>query len=480
MLQVLSVASEVFPVIKTGGLADVVGALPGALRAHDVEVRTLIPGYPAVMAALEGAEKVWVQDEYFGGAARLLAGRAGGLDLFVLDAPHLFARAGNPYMSADGRDWADNPQRFASLAYAASLIGRGSVAGYVPDVVHAHDWQTGLAPAYLEYAGDTRPGTVMTIHNLAFQGQVPAGLLAALRLPVRAYTSAGVEYYGSIGMLKAGVRFADRVTTVSPSYAAEICTVEGGMGMDGLLRTRADDLVGILNGIDTQVWNPATDVLLPSTYGFQSRGKRAGNKAMLQARFGLKATRGVLLFGVVSRLSDQKGLDLLLACLPDLLAADAQLAVLGSGDAGLQAGFAAAAAVNPGRVGVEFGYDEAAAHLMQAGCDAILVPSRFEPCGLTQLCALRYGALPVVSRVGGLADTVIDANVAGLAANAATGVQFSPVTAEGLRGAIARTVGLWAQPDVWSRMQLRAMRSEVGWGAAAALYASLYRSLPKG
>ncbi len=479
-MQVLSVASEAYPIIKTGGLADVAGALPAALRAQGVQVRTLLPGYPAVLQALANPQTVLQESGYFGGDARLLAGQAGGLDVFVLDAPHLYGRPGNPYTRPDGQDWPDNPQRFAALAYAAALIGQGRVPGYQPDVLHVHDWQTGLAPAYLALAGGARPATVFTVHNLAFQGQVPASLLAELRLPAAAYTADGVEYYGAIGMLKAGIRFADRVTTVSPTYAAEICTPAGGMGMDGLLRARAGALSGILNGIDTAVWDPQTDPHLPAPFGARSRARRAASKAALQARFRLDPSRATLLFGVVSRLSYQKGLDLLLACLPDLIAADAQLALIGAGDADLQDAFVAAQAAYPGRIGVQLGYDEAAAHLLQAGSDAVLVPSRFEPCGLTQLCALRYGAIPVVSRVGGLADTVIDANAAALTAGVATGVQFAPVTAEGLRGAISRVAALWRRPRMWSVVQLRAMQSEVGWGEPGRAYAEVYRAAIEG
>ncbi len=474
MLRVLSVASELFPAIKTGGLADVTGALPGALRALDVDMRALLPGYPAVMEQLAGGESAWQDSNYFGGPARLVAGRIAGLDLLVLDAPHLYARPGNPYTRPDGQDWADNPQRFAALAFAASLVGQGAWPGYAPDIVHAHDWQTGLAPAYLALSGRPRPASVFTLHNLAFQGQVPASLLAELRLPAACYTPDGLEYYGAIGMLKAGLRFADQVTTVSPSYAEEICTPEGGMGMDGVLRARGDDLTGILNGIDTQVWDPSTDMLLPSNFSAPTRGRRTGNKRALQAELGLAEERGTLVFGLVSRLTSQKGIDLVLECVPDLLACGAQLAVLGSGDADLTRALAQASADHPGRIGVRFGYDEAIAHLIQAGSDAILVPSRFEPCGLTQLCALRYGAVPVVSRVGGLADSVVDANFAALVAGVATGVQFWPVTQEGLRRAIRRTERLWRQREVWSRLQMRGLRTDVGWDLAAKAYAGVY------
>jgi starch synthase len=465
--------------IKTGGLADVAGALPGALAPLGIDMRVLVPGYPAVFDHLNASSAVWSDGNFFGGAARLLqASGAGDRRVYVLDAPHLYARLGNPYTAPNGQDWPDNPQRFAALAYAAALIGQGALPDWQPDVVHAHDWQAGLAPAYLAFGG-RRPGTVMTIHNLAFQGQVPATLLGELRLPEGAYTVDGLEYYGAIGMLKAGLRYADRITTVSPTYAAEVCTPEGGMGMDGLLRARADRLTGILNGIDMSVWNPQEDAFLPQPYSAANLAGRAASKAALQQRFSLTADPDVLVIGVVSRLSHQKGIDVLLSSLDAVLNARAQLAVLGSGDADLQAGILQAAAANPGRIGVVLGYDERFAHVIQAGSDAILVPSRFEPCGLTQLYALRYGALPVVARVGGLADTVIDANVAARQAGVATGVQFAPVTTTALSGAIARTAELWRNRSEWAGMQARGMQADVGWSAPAKVYASLYKQVVK-
>jgi len=477
LIRALSVVSEVFPLIKTGGLADVAGALPGALKPFDVEMRTLVPGYPSVLAALTEAEPV-LERTLFGAPARVLAGTGGGLAVFVIDAPHLFARAGNPYVGPDGAEWHDNPLRFAALARIGADIGLGHVAGFVPDVVHAHDWQAGLTPAYLQFeAPGRRPGTVMTIHNLAFPGRVPAALLGVLGLPPWSYTMDGVEYYGGIGMLKAGVRFADRITTVSPTYAAEIQTQSGGMGMGGLLAGRSDVLSGIANGIDTTVWDPANDPLIAAPFDVRRLARRAGNKAALATRLGLACGPERLLFGVISRLSEQKGIDLVLGALPALLEADACLAVLGAGDAVLQSGLVSAATTGPGRVGVVIGYDEALAHLIQAGCDALLVPSRFEPCGLTQLCALRYGAIPVVSRVGGLADTVVDANLAAVAAGVATGVQFAAVTVDGLAGAIARTAQLWRDGKTWRRMQSNGMATDVGWSGPAERYAKLYREV---
>ncbi len=478
---VLAVASEVFPLIKTGGLADVVGALPAALAAQGVETITLVPGYPPVLHGLVDAVPVHGFADLFGGPATLLRGRAAGLDLLAIDAPHLYARPGNPYWGPDGRDWPDNAMRFAALGDVAAQLAGGAVAGIfaggAPDILHLHDWQPGLALAYLHYRGGRRPGTVMTVHNLSFQGRFPAGLLAALGLPPSAFSIDGVELYGEIGFLKAGLFFADRITTVSPTYAAEICTPEGGMALDGLLRARAHVLHGILNGIDETVWNPAADDLIVADFSVSRMAQRAANKRSLQAWFGLAPAPDALLFGVISRLTWQKGVDLLLSELDPLLRLNAQLVVLGSGEPALEAGFAAAAAAHPGQIGCTIGYDEALAHQIQAGADAVLVPSRFEPCGLTQLCALRYGALPVVARVGGLADTVIDANDAALNAGTGSGVQFNPVTPEMLAAALRRTAALWRKPATWRGLQVNAMRADVSWRRPAAQYAGLFRSV---
>ncbi len=478
-LRVLSVASEVFPLVKTGGLADVAGALPGALVAGGVQTATLVPGYPAIRDLLERRKTVARIDDLMGGPATVVGGQAAGLDLLMLDAPHLYARPGNPYVDESGMDWGDNAQRFAALAMAAAAIGRGLVPRYRPDIVHAHDWQAALVPAYTHYAG-TGPPCVLTIHNLAFQGRFDARLLARLGLPDRAMSIDGVEYYGGIGFLKAGIAFADRITTVSPTYAAEIAAPGGGMGLDGLLAARADHLVGILNGIDFAVWDPAADPQIPRPFSASRLAPREASKAVLLDAFGLAHDLRAPLFGVVSRLTHQKGLDLLLETLPAILGAGGRLAVIGTGEPALEAGFRAAAEANPGRVAVLIGYDEARAHLMQAGADVLLVPSRFEPCGLTQLCALRYGAVPLVARVGGLADTVIDANPAALAAGVATGIQFAPVAAGALTIAIRRAIALYRDPPTWRRIQANAMTADVSWARPAAAYAALYRTLAAG
>jgi starch synthase len=475
-LRVLAVASEIYPIIKTGGLADVTGALPAALRACGIETRTLVPGYPDVIRALPEAEVLLHWPQFHGGPIRLLAGSHENLDLFVLDAPHLFARPGNPYVAPDGRDWPDNGVRFAALCRMAADIGQGAVPSFVPDIVHAHDWQAGLAPAYLHYAGGVRPGTVMTVHNLAYPGKFPHQMLDTFGLPPQSFTIHGVEYYGAISFLKAGLQFADRITTVSPTYAQEIQGDEEGMGLGGLLRERSRVLSGILNGIDTSVWNPETDPHIAARFSAGKLESRAANKAALQRRLGLDLSSDAPLLGVISRLSWQKGLDLLLETIPAILHEGMQLALLGSGDQDLQDRYQSAAMANRGRIAVVIGYDEALAHLIQAGADALVVPSRFEPCGLTQLCALRYGAVPIVSGVGGLSDTVIGEE-AGTAGAATTGFKFAPVTSENLAGALRKAGNTFHDKHAWRRLQHNGMSTDVSWRDRASQYAALYRDI---
>ncbi|WP_315836398.1 glycogen synthase GlgA [Bradyrhizobium prioriisuperbiae] len=479
-MKVLSVASEIYPLVKTGGLADVAGALPLALAREGFTVRSLIPGYPSVMEKIGNAQTLHREADLFGAEARVLRTEVAGLDLLVVDAPHLYGQGGNPYVDAAGRDWPDNWRRFAALGRIAGAIGQGLLPDFRPDIVHAHDWQAGLAPAYIRAAGNTRVRTVQTIHNLAFQGLFHPAIFGALGLPGAMMAMEGVEFYGQVGFLKAGLHFADAITTVSPTYAAEIMTHEGGMGLDGLLQARASVLTGICNGIDTQVWDPGADPHLPAPYDAARIAAKAASKTALRAAFALEQNTAGPLFGIVSRLTGQKGIDLIAEVIPELAASGAQLAVLGTGDRNLEVAFTQAAAAFPGTVGVRIGYDEALAHLIQGGSDALLVPSRFEPCGLTQLAALRYGTLPVVSRVGGLADTVIDANEAALAADAATGFQFAPVTTDALRHTLERVLRAWQDPDVWLRLQHSAMRSDVSWERPARQYAALYHGLVQG
>jgi starch synthase len=465
MTKVLSVASECVPLVKTGGLADVVGALPPALAPHGVEMRVLLPGYRSVLSQLS-AKPVASLD----GGQHILAAKHGGLSLFILDAPELFDRPGSIYLTPEGRDWPDNPQRFAALSAAADAIAGGSIKGWTPEIVHCHDWQAGLAPYYIRKRGrETR--TVMTIHNVAFQGIVSADMLGALKLDRKDFTADGLEYFGNLSTLKAGLVYADRITTVSPTYAQELMTPEFGMGLDGLLRYRRDDLLGILNGVDTSVWSPEVDEHI--TPYKTPAGKRA-NKRALQKRFGLAKSEGPLCV-VVSRLTQQKGLDLLLEALPTLTERGGQLIVLGSGDPALENAFLKASA-HP-NVAVRIGYDEPLSHHLIAGGDAILVPSRFEPCGLTQLYGLAYGTLPLVALTGGLADTVINANAAALSKPVATGLNFHPVTADALRNAFVTLCTLYAEPKLWTKLQRNAMRQSVDWSASAERYAALYGDL---
>jgi starch synthase len=482
LIRVLAVASEMFPLVKTGGLGDVTGGLPPALNAAGAKTTTIMPGYPAVLDALPGAVPVHHFPDLFGGPAAVLRatfpqGAGAALDVLVVDAPHLYARAGNPYLGADGREWSDNGVRFAGLGAAAAAIGAGIVPDLAFDIVHAHDWQAAMAVVYLHFHAGPRPGTVLTVHNLAFQGRYPAALFPRLGLPDSAFTLDGLEYHGDVSFLKGGLSYADRITTVSPTYAREITGLENGMGLDGLLRHRVGALSGILNGIDDAVWNPATDDMIPARYGRGRLGRRVANKTALQQRMGLDENPEALLIGVVSRLTSQKGLDMLVDQIDTLAAMGMQLAVLGSGDPDLEDAFVSAAEWHLGSVGCIIGYDEAVAHLIQAGSDALLVPSRFEPCGLTQLYALRYGAIPVVSRVGGLADSVIDANEAALVAGVATGIQFWPTTAEGLQAALHRLLALWRDRPVWDRVQRNGMAADVSWRGSASRYVALYQSL---
>ncbi|MFB2550303.1 glycogen synthase GlgA [Ensifer soli] len=479
-MDILSVASEVFPLVKTGGLADVAGALPLALKPQGVRMRTLLPGYPAVLSKIGDAEAVAHFGNLFGHPARILAAGHAGLDLLVLDAPALFNRPGGPYVDPAGKDFPDNFRRFSALSLAAAEIAGGVLGTWRPDLVHAHDWQAALAPVHMRFGPARGTPSVLTVHNIAFQGQFGRDVFPELALPPEAFSVDLVEYYGDVSFLKGGMQAASAITTVSPTYAREILTPEFGMGLEGLLAARIRDLSGIVNGIDTDVWNPAADPHLAATYGLPDLAGRAANRRAVEARFGLESGDGPI-FCIISRLTWQKGMDLVAEVIPDIVAGGARLAILGSGDADLEDRLLLAAGRNQGRIGMVRGYDEPLSHLMQAGSDAILIPSRFEPCGLTQLYGLRYGCVPVVGRTGGLADTVIDANEAALTAGVATGFQFSPVTADSLRLAIDRAIAAFRDPALWSSLQARGMASDVSWERSAGRYAALYsRLLSKG
>jgi len=470
--RVLSVASEAVPLLKTGGLADVVGALPGALAAVGWQMRVLMPAYRGLRARIADWPVVMSDADLFGGPAAVRAGAVGGVGMLLLDAPHLYDRDGGPY-AGPGGDWGDNPQRFAALSWIAARIAREGLAeGWRPEVLHCHDWQAGLAPAYLAYGGARDVGSVMTIHNIAFQGWAEASQLGALRLPQAEFHAGALEYFGGLSALKAGLITADAITTVSPSYAAELVRPAFGMGLEGVIAARAGQVSGILNGVDEAVWSPEVE---PLPYSRRRLKGKAANRAALCAEFGLEVPGPLAI--VVSRMSDQKGIDLIAAVLPDFIEGGGGLVVLGSGDPGLEAMMRTLAARHPGRVAVRIGYDEALSHRMFAGGDAVLVPSRFEPCGLTQMYGLRYGTLPVVAAVGGLADTVITANPAAMAAGVATGITFQPTDAVAFGQALRHLLTLHADPALWGRVQRNAMRQPVGWQASAAAYAALYESL---
>ena len=472
--RVLSVASECVPLIKTGGLADVVGALPGALAPLGWDMRVLLPAYRDLRLMADTLREVFSIADLFGGPGRVLHGEVAGIAVLLLDAPHLYDRDGGPYSNAAG-DHPDNAQRFAALSWVAAAIAReGLTDGWLPDVLHCHDWQAGFAPAYVAYGGSRRVATVMTVHNIAFQGWAPAWQIGALRLPASQFYPGALEYFGGLSSLKAGLVTADAITTVSPTYASELMRAEFGMGLEGVIVARAAVVSGILNGVDTNVWSPEADPAI-TPYSAKTIKDKAVNRAAIEAEFGL-AVPGPLAI-VVSRLTDQKGIDLLPAVIPDFIAAGGGLLVLGSGDPVLEAAMRALELRYPGRVAVRIGYDEALSHRMFAGGDAVLVPSRFEPCGLTQMYGLRYGTLPVVAAVGGLADTVITANPAGLAAGVATGLTFHPTNADAFAQALRQLLVLHADPEIWAKLQRNAMAQPVGWEASAKAYGALYESL---
>lgn len=479
-MKIVHAASEFYPFLKTGGLADVLGALPLAQRADGEDVRVVLPYYPKVREALPEAVEIAARDN-FGGHIVFRYAEYEGVGLYLIDAPHLYERDGNPYHDAHYQDYGDNVIRFGILGWAAAAIAAGldEVWGRA-DVLHAHDWQAGLAPAYL-FAWGADVKSVFTIHNIAYQGMFQAHHLAELELPWSLYQVDGLEFNGQISFLKAGLYYADCITTVSPTYAEEITREPAACGMQGLLQTRLAEgrLKGILNGVDDAVWNPQTDSALAKNYHRKAmQGKKADKKAV-QEQFGLPHAAEALLLVMVSRLTEQKGADLLLTALQEKLAAGAKLqfALLGSGSPQLEQAFRDLAAAYPEQVGVHIGYDESLAHSLIAGGDAILIPSRFEPCGLTQLYGLKYGTLPIVRRTGGLADTVVHVDAAALKDKSATGFVFDGPSVQALSETLEEALAVWAKPRVWSAVRTQAMQQDFGWHRAAESYAACYRQL---
>lgn len=487
-MKVLYACTELFPLLKTGGLADVAAALPAALRAERCDVRLLLPAFPALQAVFEPTE-----------ADRILAGPDGpallrelqtppriqcgrltttGETVYLLDAPDQFHRPGGPYLDEAGHEWPDNAERFALLGWAAAWLSLGADPSWRPDVLHLHDWHTALAPLYMQLSRTgTRPPAVFTVHNLAYQGLFPLAAAPRLGLPPAVLQMHGVEFHGRLSFMKAGLQYADAITTVSPRYATEITTPEQGCGLDGVLRARKEHLHGILNGVDYAIWNPATDTLIEQRYDVRNLSAKAGNRLALQRLCGLEASPDALVFGVVSRLSEQKGLHLLPDVLEEMLGQGGQLVVQGTGDPALEQLLQQAAARHPGRVSLRLAYDEAMAHRIIAGSDVLLMPSRYEPCGLTQLYALRYGTLPLVHAVGGLADTVTDCALENLDDGSATGMCFDEFSPAGLRRALRRAFALRRRQADWRKAQRNAMALRFDWQQAARAYHALFSRL---
>jgi starch synthase len=480
-VNILFATPEIAPWVKTGGLGDVAGALPLALRATGSDVRVLVPRYPALREAFPEAAHLahipWMGG-HLPGADIYAAYSAAGLPLLLLDCPPLFDRPGNPYLAPGGQDWPDNYLRFGLLSrVAARLASHASPLAWRADILHCQDWQSALAPYYLRFHERGVAKTILTIHNLAFQGAFPPDVLGKLALGPRDWHIDGVEYYGRISFLKAGLRHADALTTVSPTYAREIQSDVEGRGMQGLLKARAADLTGILNGIDPQDWNPATDVHLVTRYDRDNLAAKLDNKAALQREVGLAARSDCPLFGIVSRLTEQKGLDLVAAIGDALVELPAQLVVLGSGSHALESAYRLLAARHPQQVAVTIGFDEGLAHRIEAGADIFLMPSRFEPCGLNQMYSLTYGTLPLVRATGGLADTVVNYSEPALKDGRANGFVCSAADAQSILDTASEAALLWRDPRRWRRLQRNAMAGDYSWTVPARRYRELYARL---
>ncbi len=481
-IKVLFVTSELYPLVKTGGLADVSASLPAALQALGLDVRILLPGYASVMAQLPHTRKAAlisnVSAYYPDCTLRTARTPESNVPLMLLDCPTLYHHENGPYQDRAGNDLPHNHLRFGLLGYVAALLGSDeSPLTWRPDIVHCNDWQSGLAPAYLHFMPGSKPSSLITIHNLAFQGIFPPESLAWLGLPPESFQINGLEYYGSVSFLKAGLFYADRITSVSPTYAEEIQHAPLGMGLQGLLTTRRDHLSGILNGIDEKSWNPRSDPHIPAHYDAKDLANKRVNKRALQQHMGLDMDDDVALIGVVSRLTHQKGIDMIVAVMPELMARGCQLAILGSGEAASETALRQFARQHPGKIAVKIDFDEKLSHLITAGIDMFLMPSRFEPCGLNQMYSQRYGTPPIVSATGGLADTVTDCNDATIAAQTASGIVFHDLQTSGLLTAIDRALTYYRDASVWPKLQRAGMERDFSWTTSAQRYIDLYQSL---
>jgi starch synthase len=489
-LDIVMVASEMHPFATSGGLSEVVSALPATLGRQGHTVTVILPNYrrvgisaplaldsptphradpdPDATAVFEMGHR----HQSVGFYRRVLSDR---LTVVFVDAPELFDRDG--LYGDDHADYPDNAYRFAAFSRGALEYIR--VRGVRPSVIHVHDWQTGLLPAYQKmlFSPDPVVGgvpVVFTVHNLAFQGVFPADTLNQIALPSEVLHVEGMEFHGRISYLKAGINFSEHLTTVSPTYAGEILTTGMGFGFDGILRRRAADLTGILNGIDTDRWNPSADPFVPVSFGPDDlSGKREAKRLLLQARNldGGDAAEQRPLIGLVSRLTDQKGFDLVAAAMDELMSLDAAWVMLGSGERRYEALWEGLADRFPGRVSTHIGYDERLEHLIEAGADAFLMPSRFEPCGLNQLKSLRYGTVPIVHATGGLNDTVRDASLDG-----GTGFTFDDYSPAALVRTIRRALDAYRAPEKWALLQRTAMAKDYSWDVSAREYVKVYRA----
>ncbi len=486
-MRILFVSSEAYPLIKTGGLADVSGALPAALTKLGADIRILIPAYPAVLDKLLDQHSIaYLKDLPEIGSAQLITGRIAETGVQVMAIVHagLYQRAGGPYVDGQGHDWADNPLRFGILSKVAALLASSDspLHDWQPDIVHCNDWQSALGPAFMHYNRLAKSElklakSVLSIHNLAFQGNYPPEWVTRLGLPASSFQMHGVEYYGNLGFLKAGIYFADSLSTVSPTYAQEIQTAEFGFGMQGLLSDRSHEIHGILNGIDLDEWNPATDIHLAHTYSSKSLKNKTKGKQALQSQLGLYVDANAPLFGVVSRLTYQKGLDMLLTVAPQILRQGGQIALLGSGETGLEQAYKKLAQDYPLQVSVNIGYNEPLSHRIMAGADIFVMPSRFEPCGLNQMYGLRYGTPSIVTRTGGLADSIHDTDDASLKNHTATGFVMHETSAAALQESVNQALYYYQDSKLWRNIQANGMRQDLGWGKSAQAYLALYQSL---
>jgi len=479
-MDILFASSEAHPLIKTGGLADVAGSLPAAIRRLRHDIRLIIPAYRQV---LQQAGKFTLVAHLLLDPVtqpiRILAGRLPGstVTVYLVDSPQHFDRDGNPYSMKSGSTWTDNAERFTAFCSAIHAVAVNAAGlDWRPELVHCNDWQTALVPPLLQ-GNDHRPATVFTIHNLAYQGLFDWKVFRQLNLPVELWSMEAMEFHNQFSFIKGGLVFADWITTVSPTYAEEIRTSEFGYGLEGLLKHRAGTLSGIVNGVDYSVWNPARDLMIPVQYNQRSLFHKIENKRDLQAHFGLPVDNAVPLFATISRLVEQKGIDLIMEIVPDLVEQGAQVVILGSGDSRLEAAIIKAGKTWPQHIGVHIGYDEALAHHIEAGADIYLMPSRFEPCGLNQIYSQRYGTVPVVRHTGGLADTVTDTTPATLEDRTATGFSFRQATATALRDAVFRALGYYRQPEVWRQIVTTGMKQDFSWKRSAERYIELYETV---